>query len=309
MMRRLSTIVLLLIAPSLIRCKPNIVILFADNLGYADVGLFGNEGTTDSTSTRSTSRTPNIDSLGDQGMMFHNWNSVAHLCSASRATLLTGKYPVRTGIYPGVFKPDAANGLKDKTLASYLKDEGYQTSIVGKWHLGHRPEYLPTSNGFDEWLGVPYHMSGGSVDQHTCVWDEHETMWLPLYRGLDIVQQPVRVQDLTEQYAVQSEQFIRQHADTPFFLYMAFSHVHQLCAPRDLPEQPTCQWASGQVNATFGDAVEEMDQLAGRILTALDEAGVTNNTLVLFTSDNGPWVAEQSCSGLKGPFKGQWYVR
>jgi arylsulfatase A len=128
--------------------RPNVVILFADNLGYADISLFG----------APTAQTPNIDRLGIEGIKLNNWNSAAHLCSASRATLLTGKYAVRTGVYPGVFKPDAVHGLRGEeiTIAEYLKDEGYATSIVGKWHLGHRPEFLPTNQGFDEWLGIPY---------------------------------------------------------------------------------------------------------------------------------------------------------
>jgi arylsulfatase A len=243
--------------------RPNFVILFADNLGYADISLFG----------APTAQTPNIDRLGIEGIKLNNWNSAAHLCSASRASLLTGKYAVRTGVYPGVFKPDAVHGMlpSEMTIAEYLKEEGYATSIVGKWHLGHRPEFLPTNQGFDEWLGIPYHMSGGSLDNHTCAFD--------------------RTEEMREQ--------------TPFFLYLPFSHVHQLCAPRDQPEQQTCQWSASGV-ASFTDAVEEMDWIAGQVLEALDEAGVADDTLVLFTSDNGPWVAEQSCSGFKGPFEGRW---
>lgn len=282
--------------------KPNFVILFADNLGAFDV---------------STATTPNVASLGRDGINFTNWNSAAHLCSASRAALLTGKYPIRTGIYPGVFKPDASNGLSpdEATLGNYLQILGYSTSVTGKWHLGHREEFLPTAHGFDEWLGIPFPMSGGSVDNHTCAYDANETMWLPLYKDTEIVQQPVKVQSLADAYAGHTSQFIHRNArrQKPFFLYMAFSHVHQLCAPRDYPEQETCQWAGtrreqgvlGQT-ARFQDAVEEMDWIAGRILTALEEAGVVNNTVVLFTSDNGPWISEQECSGKKGPYQGEW---
>lgn len=280
---------------------PNIVILFADNLGYADVGVFGSS---------STSRTPFLDSLAQDGIKFGNWNSAAHLCSASRAALLTAKYPVRTGIYPGVFKPDAVNGLlpTEPTLAEYLKEDGYATSIVGKWHLGHRPDFLPTNQGFDEWLGIPYHMSGGSIDEHTCIFDENGATWLPLYQNTTIIQQPVHVNSLALRYALQIENFIQRNANRrPFFLYVPFSHVHQLCAPRDLSEQSTCQW-SHKHNSTFADSLEEMDWIAGRVLLALEETGASNDTLVLFTSDNGPWVAEQKCSGQKGPFEGRWYV-
>ncbi|KAG7346236.1 cerebroside-sulfatase [Nitzschia inconspicua] len=290
--------------------RPNIIILFADNLGFNDVGLYQQEETKSNTtdSEKSSSPTPNIDRLGREGMQFFNWNSAAALCSASRAALLTGKYPVRTGVYPRVFRPDAVYGLlpEETTLAELLKENGYATSIVGKWHLGHRKEYLPTNQGFDEWIGIPYHMSGGSVDGHICNSDKDNTMWLPLYQNDTIVQQPAQLDTLAHTYAHAAVNFMERHEDQPFFLYMAFSHVHQLCAPRDYPEQTTCQWASIE-NATFAHAVQEMDWIAGQILGYLDQnEQLKNNTFVLFTSDNGPWVAEQSCSGSKGPFKGKW---
>lgn len=296
---------------------PNIVLFLADNLGAQDVA-----------SGPSSFRTPHIASLARDGMNLSNWNSAAHLCSASRAALLTGKYPIRTGVYPGVFKPDAVNGLlpNETTLAEHLKARGYATAIIGKWHLGHRKDFLPTNQGFDEWLGIPYHMSGGSLDNHTCNYDTNATMWLPLYQNEAIIQQPVNLQALGDKYAQHAGDFIRRSVQQsnhhrhhrPFFLYMAFSHVHQLCAPRDYPEQSTCQWAGhhgrpGQAvpphsSSNFHDAVAEMDWITGEILKAVDETGVRENTLIIFTSDNGPWVAEQSCSGEKGPFKGQWYV-
>ena len=349
---------------------PNIIVLFADNLGYADVGSF---------SADTPSNTPNIDTyLAKEGMRLHNWNSIAHLCSASRAALLTGRYPIRTGTFPGVYKPDAKNGLsseKETTIAKYLKriknhqvdsrqnnatgtessirDEdssAYATLIVGKWHLGHSQEhFLPApSHGFDEWYGIPYHMSGGSLDSHICVFDANSSTaevqntssssssgtnnwWLPLYRNDKIVQQPVNLQTLAQRYAKKATHFIRTNVQRkrPFFLYMPFSHVHQLCAPNDYDssnhgqstEQQTCQWSGINKNnysdsrditttnftSSFDNAVQEMDWIAGQILKAVDASdAVKNNTFVLFTSDNGPWVAEQSCSGRKGPFAGQW---
>ena len=281
---------------------PNVVILLADNLGYEDVSWFAKE---------KHNSTPNIDSLGRDGMTFTNWNSAAHLCSASRAALLTGLYPARTGIFPGVFHPDAGLGLQGNTLATYLKKgSGYSTAAVGKWHLGHLPPYLPTSVGFDRWMGVPYHMSGGSVDDHTCVFDTHHQQWLPLYRNATIVEQPVKTERLADYYKKEASDFIMEHTtdenSAPFFLYMAFSHVHQLCASATLPEPSVCQWAAME-NATFLDAVKEMDSIVGAILESLRVAGVEDNTIVIFTSDNGPWVAEQSCSGLKGPFQAQWF--
>lgn len=283
---------------------PNIIVFFADNLGYNDIGVF---------STNKDTKTPNIDQLAADGLKLKNWNSAAALCSASRASLLTGKYPVRTGVFPGVFKPDAENGLSpnETTIAEYLKEEGYATSIIGKWHLGQREEYLPTNQGFDEWFGIPYHMSGGSIDSHLCGFDTNRTIWLPLFEGNDIVQQPVDLTNLAQKYAEKGRSFIRKSVanEDPFFLYFPFSHVHQLCAP----QQSTCQWASNQFsskspNATFVDAVEEMDWILGEVINQLDESRVTNETLVIFTSDNGPWLAEQSCSGSKGPFEGRWFL-
>ena len=152
---------------------PNVVIFFADNLAYNDVGTFQQKTDEYSNySTRSTtrSRTPHTDQLANEGLKLLHWNSPAVLCSASRAALMTGKYPVRTGVYPRVFEPDAMYGLlaNETTIANYLKEDGYATKIVGKWHLGSRSGYLPTDRGFDEWFGIPYHMSGGSIDGHVC---------------------------------------------------------------------------------------------------------------------------------------------
>ena len=228
--------------------------------------------------------------------------------------VLLGKYPVRTGIYPRVFEQDAANGLlpNETTLADYLSKEGYATKIVGKWHLGQRPEYLPTERGFDEWFGIPYHMSGGSLNEHICEGkDTNGTLWLPLFHGKQIVEQPVIPENLAPRYVNESISFMQQSVDDdkPFFLYLAFSHVHQLCAPR----QSECQWASTHFsrnktgyNATFGDALEEMDWIAGKVFEGIHDLGVEENTIIIFTSDNGPWVAEGSCAGSKGPFGGRW---
>jgi arylsulfatase A len=285
---------------------PNIVILFADNFGWNDVSSYSHV---------TPPTTPNIDRLAETGMKFYHWNSATALCSPSRAALLTGKYPIRTGVYPRVFHPDSVYGLppEEMTLAEYLKELGYQTSILGKWHLGHREQYLPTNQGFDEYLGVPFHMSGGSIDPRICAFDSTRTMWLPLYNGTDILQQPVQVEKLAPTYTDAATSFIRRSAEAqrPFFLYMAFNHVHQLCAPLYGDEANSCQWASSKFSnnspsATFLEAVSEMDWIAGEILNELQNSGVSDNTLVIFTSDNGPWVAEKSCSGSKGPFLGQW---
>lgn len=369
---------------------PNIVILFADNLGYDDISWFrrhsryqlvpaGNSSSIGNSNAnanatgaageaaQSQAETPSIDRIGNEGMTLYNWNSAAALCSASRSALLTGRYPIRTGTYPRVFRPDATYGLlpEEVTLAELLQQEqhhhhhsphdsphdssissnsySYATSIVGKWHLGHLPPFVPTNQGFDSWFGIPYHMSGGSVDGHQCHNDNYDAnnnnnnnkggsttannrhQWLPLYHNASIVEQPVVLDQLATKYVSAATGFIEKNAksSTPFFLYMAFSHVHQLCASNDSPEQETCQWASSSspsdanasnnnnaaaaAAATFANAVEEMDWISGQILKSLDDQGVANDTIVLFTSDNGPWVAEQKCSGSKGPFRGTWF--
>jgi arylsulfatase A len=336
--------------------KPNFVVLLADNLGYEDVSWFASQ----TTPVTSRTPTPNIDSIGAKGLTLTHWNSAAHLCSASRAALLTGMYPARTGVYPGVFHPDAALGLQPPpprksqsdsfvdspqpnnmafpTIATLLKERGgYATAAVGKWHLGHLPPYLPTRHGFDEYFGIPYHMSGGSVDNHTCAYDTTSAnQWLPLYHNETIVEQPVNVHTLSARYAAAATSFIHRHTvsnHTPYFLYMAFSHVHQLCAAVTGREQSTCQWSAplagpahrvdksndGQSSwsadettsangSTFGDAVAELDWVVGKILQAVESSGTANETLIIFTSDNGPWLAEQSCAGQAGPFRAQWYV-
>lgn len=281
--------------------------MFADNLGYDDVGAFSNTNLKEP-----LTRTPNLDKLTQDGMKLNNWNSAAFLCSASRSALLTGKYPVRNGVFPGVFKSDAEFGLnpEEMTIAGYLKQHNYATSIVGKWHLGQREKYLPTNFGFDEWLGVPYHMSGGSLDHHLCGFDQNSTIWLPLFEGRGIVEQPVDLTNLAQRYAEKAQNFIKKSVarDQPFFLYLPFSHVHQLCAPL----LNSCQWASKQFSkespvGKFTDAVREMDWIAGEVIDQLDKSNVTNETLVIFTSDNGPWLAEKSCSGSKGPFEARWF--
>lgn len=279
--------------------------------------------------------TPNIDTMiGKNGLKFLHWNSASHLCSSSRSNLLTGQYAIRNGIYPGVFEPDASYGLPynnntAKTLATLLKQTkyNYTTSIVGKWHLGHTYDYLPTvHHGFDEYIGIPYHMSGGSIDNdHICYNDNNETMWLPLYNNTTIIQQPVHIEQLAQTYVNSSINFInnaKYNKKQPFFLYMSFSHVHQLCAMKNKNnnnQSRQCQWSKNMgmnhtnSNITFIDAVHEMDWIIGEILSNTidnynDDSNIKNNTIILFTSDNGPWVAEQNCSGSKGIFQGKWYV-
>jgi arylsulfatase A-like enzyme len=362
---------------------PNIILFLADNLGYADISwlrnnhhyttnpIYQTSSFNSTTTTTTATTTPNIDSIGQNGKTFYNWNSITHLCSASRASILTGNYPARFGIYPGTFQPDSSYGLqppsgntssssssssrhstitlvsllkqrssrrrttsKDNTTQQEQEQQPYTTKMIGKWHLGHAydQQYLPTYHGFDTYIGIPYHMSGGSIDNHICTYDydndndqnniHRNKQWLPLYNNTQIIQQPVNVHSLGQLYSHEATQFIQQQIYekplSPYFLYMSFSHVHQLCASYTLPEQTTCQWSGHNNNgnsssdrnksSTFIDALQEMDMIVGNILQTLHETKSINNTIIIFTSDNGPWLAEQSCSGLRGPFHAQWYV-
>jgi arylsulfatase A len=246
---------------------PNFVVFFADNLGYADIGAFG----------AAASVTPNIDRLAAEGLRLKQWNSGQSLCSPSRAALMTGRLNVRTGVYPHVFASDAVHGLPqtETTVAEYLQRAGFATACAGKWHMGQRPEYLPTRRGFDEYLGVPYSMDMGSLDAsriHSaihCVTDVNGTAWLPLLHNEAVAEQPVDLSSLAQRYAAFARSFIRRSvaARKPFFLYVPFSHVHQLCAPS------RGQWASlAFANASgvgpFEDAVMEMDWITGEVRTA-----------------------------------------
>lgn len=306
--------------------RPNLVVFFADNLGYGDIGAFGG-----------ITPTPHVDQLAAEGLRLKNWNSGASLCSPSRAALMTGRLEVRTGVYPAVFKSDAVNGLpqNETTVAEFLSRSGYATAAVGKWHLGQRPQYLPPNRGFDEYLGVPYSMDMGSLDGVHCATDTNDTMWLPVMNGTRVAQQPAVLSDLAQRYASRSHfklimisarmtseggHFSRRYAAfardfigrsvqraVPFFLYVPFSHVHQLCEPT------RGQWSSSAFHGAsgvgpFGDAVAEMDWITGQVMAEQAERDIDEATLTLWTSDDGPWTAEQQSAGSTGPFQARWFA-
>ena len=236
-------------------------------------------------------------------MTMRNWISGASLCSPSRAALLTGRLSVRTGIYPETFAPDAVFGLppNETTVATHLQAKGWRTMAIGKWHLGHLPPFLPTSHGFDHYLGVPFAAGSGSTIEppNRCADDPNGTRWMPLFRDEAIAQAPANLSSLSSQYAEAARSFVASAAPgpTPFLLYMAFSHMHQICAPgsppgdrqwgspsfRVLAEQTT---AGGRVAASLA----EVDWLTGEVLDALRTAGVEEDTLVFWVSDDGPWT-------------------
>mgnify|MGYP003624580492 FL=1 len=259
---------------------PNIVIILADDLGWGDISLNGSD----------LIKTPNIDRIGREGVQLMTFYAGANVCTPSRAALLTGRYPVRSGMQHVVY-PQSTDGLpaSEITIAELVKTRGYATKMVGKWHLGHHDEFWPTNQGFDEFYGVPYSNDMGPFD---------------LYEGKAIVQSPADQKSLSRMYSNSAEDFIAANADRPFLLYVAENAPH---APLFVPDDVAGQSAAG----LYGDVVEELDRGIGKILDALDEAGIADNTLVIFTSDNGPWF-EGDTGGFRdrkgGTYEGSYRV-
>ncbi len=285
---RLAVVSLLLIASARAADRPpNVVIIFTDDQGYADVGVFGAKGFT----------TPNLDRMAKEGRRFTDWHAAQPVCSASRTALLTGCYPNRIGIH-GALGPGSKVGIGDgeMTIAQLLKPLGYATAIYGKWHLGDRPQFLPTRHGFDEYFGVPY-----SND----MWPFHPEAKpgayppLPLYDG----DKPTKVglthedqEQLTTQYAEHAVSFIERNQARPFFLYVTPNMPHA-------PLHVSAKFKGKSERGLYGDVIMEIDWAVGEILAALKKNGVDENTLVIFTSDNGPWLSYGNHAGSAGPLR------
>jgi arylsulfatase len=236
---------------------PNIVFILCDDLGYGDLGCYG-----------SSIRTPNIDRMAAEGARFTNFTSADPVCSPSRAALLTGRYPTRVGV-PRVFFPQDKDGLAldETTLANALKSQGYSAMCIGKWHLGRPDAYLPTSRGFDEYFGIPY-----SNDMNPRV----------LMHNTQVIENDTPLDSLTQRYTEQATKFIEEKKGGPFFLYMPHTFPH-------IPLGASARFRGKSAQGIYGDVVEEVDWSVGEIRAALKRAGVEQNTLVMFTSDNGPW--------------------
>ena len=278
--------------------KPNIIILFADDLGYGDLAVYGHP----------TSTTPNLDLLAKQGLLFTQFYSANPVCSPSRAALMTGRYPPRTGIWPGVLVPSDVGGLphNETTIAEALKQVGYKTGIVGKWHLGvgENGTYLPTNHGFDYYLGIPYSNDMGPCT--VCYYPNahcksplpnpcnNEYSGCPVFENDEIIQQPVDFTKLAEKYSNAATGFIRANAGkNPFFFYMAFSHTHK-------PQFAGEMFTNSSIRGHFGDALSELDWQVGEIMKTINEIGIHDNTFVFFTSDNGPSLHVQENGGNGG---------
>lgn len=241
--------------------RPNIVLIFADDLGYGDLGCYG-----------STLRTPNLDRMAQEGMRFTNFLSANPVCSPSRAALLTGRYPTRVGV-PRVLFPRDTTGLPDSetTIAAMFKPLGYRTMCVGKWHLGHLPQYLPTNRGFDAYYGIPY---SNDMDPPVLL---HATP-----HRVVTIEPRATMETLTVRYTEQAVRFIESANEGPFFLYMPHTFPH-------IPLGVSERFRGKTPHGIYGDVVAELDWSVGEILACLKKWKLDQNTLVLFTSDNGPW--------------------
>lgn len=265
---------------------PNFVVIFMDDMGYADIGPFGATGY----------QTPQLDRMAREGRLFTDFYVSQAVCSASRASLLTGCYNVRLGIL-GALNHRAEHGLSpsETTIAELLKQKGYATACYGKWHLGHHPKFLPTNHGFDEYFGLPY-----SND----MWPHHPTAGkdfpsLPLIRGTRVVDAEVTGEDqaeLTRRYTEHAVRFIERHRSRPFFLYLPHTMVH-------VPLYVSERFRGRTGRGLFADVMAEIDWSVGEILAALRKHRLEQHTLVLFSSDNGPWLSYGDHAGSAGPLR------
>jgi arylsulfatase A len=251
--------------------RPNIVIILADDLGYGDLSCYGS----------AVQQTPHLDKLAAEGLRFTDFYMTSPICTPSRVALVTGRYPLRAGLASLLWPTDTA-GLpaSEITLAEALKPLGYATACIGKWHLGHsQPKQLPMSRGFDYWFGMPY---PNDMDGRHPIAKQRKESWppLPLYRGENLVEQPVDVDLLTQKYNAEALKFIRDHNTQPFLLYLAHAMPHTY-----LGASPPFRGKSK--NGLYGDAVQELDWSVGQVVATLREVGLEQNTLVFFTSDNG----------------------
>ena len=247
---------------------PNFVIIMADDLGYGDLGAYGS----------TLIKTPHLDRMSQEGVLLTNFYSSANVCTAARGGLMTGRYPIRLALVNDVARPENEIHIaaEETTIAEALQGQGYRTALFGKWHLGSRLEWSPLNNGFDEYFGLLH---------------SNDMAPLQLYRGDNVVEAPVDQSTLTERYTEEAVRFIGENRERPFLLYIPHTFPH---VPLHVSNRFSGQSAAG----IYGDTVETIDWSVGEVLAALKANGLDENTLVVFTSDNGPWF-----EGSAGPFR------
>ena len=283
---------LLLFSIGALAAKPNIIVIFVDNFGNGDLGCFGSK----------LHRTPNVDRLAVEGTKLTSFYVASGVCTPSRASLMTGCYPRRVGMHVSdtggaVLQPVARKGLNpaEVTMAEVLKSAGYATMCIGKWHLGDQPAFLPTKQGFDDFFGLPY-SDDMTKDQRPDVWPE-----LPLMHGEKVIEAPADRDHLVKRCAEVAVRFIEQHAAEPFFLYL----------PHTMPGSTAHPFSSENfrgksANGEYGDSVEELDWSTGEIMAALQRLKLADNTLIVWTSDNGA-VKRNPPQGSNAPYRGSGY--
>jgi len=266
--------------------KPNFIIIFMDDQGYQDLGCFGSPNI----------KTPNIDRMAAEGMRFTDFYAASSVCTPSRAALLTGCYPKRVGGL-GVLFPRDRRGLnpQETTIAEMLKKIGYRTACIGKWHLGHLKEFLPTNQGFDSYYGIPYSNDMTIADDMKLakdivlregvtmqnIWDKKRNL-VPLMRNEEVMEYPADQSLLTKRYTQEARKFIKANVSQPFFLYMAHTMPH-------VPLYASPDFEGRSEAGLYGDCIEEIDWSVGEILKTLKQQGIDKNTFIVYTSDNGPW--------------------
>ncbi|MCK5101357.1 MAG: sulfatase [Cyclobacteriaceae bacterium] len=266
--------------------KPNIIIFFTDDQGYADVGCYGAEGF----------ETPHLDKLATEGIRFTDFYVAATVCTPSRAGLLTGRYPKRANSHEAVIFPYSEHGLSpdEYTMAEMLKSVGYATACIGKWHLGHLEKFMPNNHGFDYFFGVPY---SNDMDSYYYKHNDFQSPPLPLYRNKEIIEEGPDQRYLTRMYTEEAVRFIQQEKENPFFLYL----------PDNMPHTPlhVSENFEGKSDlGIYGDVIMELDWSVGEIVKSLKQEGIYENTLFIFTSDNGPQVG--SALPLRGKKATTW---
>lgn len=280
--------------------KPNFIVIFADDLGYGDLGVFGHP----------TILTPSLDQMAFEGQKWTNFYVAAPVCTPSRAGLMTGRLPIRSGMCSDkrrVLFPDSKGGLPQSeiTIARALKGNGYHTAAIGKWHLGHTPPFLPTNHGFDSYFGIPYSndmdkIKGKSYfeDQFTFAEDEYyQAFNVPLMRDEEVLERPADQRTLTKRYTEEAIQKIQEFGGEPFFIYLAQSFPH-------IPLFRSEEFKDRSLAGIYGDVIEEIDWCVGQIVETLKAEGLAENTLIVFTSDNGPWHTFKTHGGSSGLLRG-----
>lgn len=280
------------------KTQPNFIIIFTDDQGYGDLGCYGHP----------TIKTPNIDKMAFEGQRWTNFYVAANVCTPSRAALLTGRHSIRSGMYSAsgrrrVLFPDSDGGLPQSeiTIAKQLQRNGYKTACIGKWHLGHLPQYLPTNHGFDYYYGIPYSndmdREGPLESIKASSEPKVEYFRVPLMQNTKIIERPADQTTITKRYTSEALKFITDNKQKPFFIYLAHSMPH-------VPLFVSADFAGKSERGPYGDVIEEIDWSVGQILNTLKKEGLDKNTIVIFTSDNGPWALFKELGGSAGPLYG-----